>query len=142
MSSNDPWSAGWTKRRAASRDRSCRDPEDRPSDPDRSVVSCRALGLSESWFCKHRGRPPTPTEQRRDALDAAIIEAFGANDGEYGSPRVRAELVERPQWSALSVNTVAERLAALGLVARNEASPSFVDAVRPARTEVREADQA
>lgn len=82
------------------------------------AVSCRALGLSESWFYKHRGRPPTPTRQRRDALDAAIVEVFGANDGEYGSPRVHAELIERAEWQALSVNTVAERMQSLGLVAK------------------------
>jgi putative transposase len=43
---------------------------------------------------------------------------FAAHDGEYGSPRVHAELIERPEWAALSVNTVAERMAALGLVGK------------------------
>ena len=45
------------------------------------AVSLRALDLSESWFYKHSGRPPTPTRQRRDALDAAIVDVFTANDG-------------------------------------------------------------
>ena len=80
----------------------------------------RALGVSESWFYKHRGRPATPTRQRRDALDAAIVEVFAANDGEYGSPRVHAELIERPEWAELSVNTVAERMQAQGLVAKKK----------------------
>jgi len=39
MSSNDPWSAGSTKRRAAGRDRQHRVPEDRISDPGRGVVT-------------------------------------------------------------------------------------------------------
>jgi len=82
------------------------------------ATACRALGVSESWFYKHRGRPPTPTRQRRDALDAAIVEVFEANDGEYGSPRVHNELIERPGWQHLSVNTVAERMHALGLVGK------------------------
>jgi putative transposase len=82
------------------------------------AVSLRALGVSESWFYKHRGRPATPTRTRRDALDQAITEVFAANDGEYGSPRVHAELIERPQWAQLSVNTVAQRMAALGLVGK------------------------
>jgi putative transposase len=82
------------------------------------AVSLRALGLSESWFYKHRERPPTMTGQRRDALDRAIVEVFAANDGEYGSPRVHAELIERPEWAQLSVNTVAERMQVLGLVAK------------------------
>jgi transposase InsO family protein len=82
------------------------------------AVSLRALDVSESWFYKHHDRPPTPTRQRRDELDAAITDVFGANDGEYGSPRVHAELIERPEWEQLSVNTVAERMQALGLVGK------------------------
>jgi putative transposase len=82
------------------------------------AVSCRALEVSESWFYKHRNRPRTPAQQRRDALDAAIVETFAANDGEYGSPRVHHELVERPEWQQLSVNTVAERMRSLGLVGK------------------------
>jgi transposase InsO family protein len=82
------------------------------------AVSCRALGLSESWFYKHRNRPPTPRQERRDRLDGAITGVFTTNDGEYGSPRVHAELIERPEWTRLSVNTVAERMKALGLVGK------------------------
>lgn len=82
------------------------------------ATSCRALGVSESWFYKHRNRPPTATRERRAALDAAITKTFAANDGEYGSPRVHLELIEQPEWRALSVNTVAERMQALGLVGK------------------------
>lgn len=44
------------------------------------TVACRALGVSQSWFYKwqHRPRRPTPTEQRRAELDAAVAEAFKA----------------------------------------------------------------
>jgi putative transposase len=82
------------------------------------ATSCRALGISESWFYKHRGRPPTPAQARRAALDAAIGEVFDAHDGTYGSPRIRDELAERPEWAALSVNTVAVCMRALGLYAK------------------------
>ena len=82
------------------------------------AVACRALGLSPSWFYKHHRRPAAATESRRDRLDAAISEVFAANDGEYGSPRVHAELVERPKWAQLSVNTVAARMRQLGLQAK------------------------
>lgn len=82
------------------------------------AVSCRALDVSESWFYKHHNRPPTAMRQRRDALDAAIVEVFAANDGEYGSPRVHAELIDRPEWEQLSVNTVAGRMQSLGLVGK------------------------
>jgi transposase InsO family protein len=82
------------------------------------AVSLRALDLSESWFYKHRNRPATPRRQRRDALDEAIVAVFEANDEEYGSPRVHAELIDRPEWQSLSVNTVAERMQTLGLVGK------------------------
>jgi transposase InsO family protein len=82
------------------------------------AVACRALAVSESWFYKHLDRPPTPAETRRAELDAAITEVFTAHDGEYGSPRVHAELIERPEFEHLSVNTVAERMQALELKAK------------------------
>lgn len=82
------------------------------------AVACRALGVSESWFYKHRDRPPTPTVCRRRELDVAIETVFADQDGEYGSPRVHAELIERPTFAALSVNTVAERMRHKGLRAK------------------------
>ena len=45
---------------------------------------------------------------------------FGANDGEYGSPRVHAELIDRPELRGLSVNTVADRMQSLGLVGKKQ----------------------
>ena len=82
------------------------------------AVSCRALGVSESWFYKHRDRPPTPTVCRRRRLDAAIETVFAEHNGEYGSPRVHAELVERSEFTRLSVNTVATRMRFNGLQAK------------------------
>jgi transposase InsO family protein len=83
------------------------------------AVSCRALGISLSWYYKHQGRPPTAAQERREALDSAIKRIFAAYDGDYGSPRVLAELVdEDPAWACLSVNTVAKRMRALGLRAK------------------------
>jgi len=32
------------------------------------ALSCRALGLSESWFYKWRDRPPTARQRRRAEL--------------------------------------------------------------------------
>lgn len=82
------------------------------------AVACRALDVSESWFYKHKDRPPTATVQRRERLDAAIETVFTDQDGEYGSPRVHAELVERAEFTKLSVNTVAERMRHKGLRAK------------------------
>ncbi|MEO3778466.1 IS3 family transposase [Micromonospora sp. B11E3] len=56
------------------------------------AVTCRALGLSQSWFYKWRDRRPTARQTRRDALDEAIRAAFDASGGTYGSPRVTQDL--------------------------------------------------
>jgi putative transposase len=79
-------------------------------------VACRALGVSESWYFKHRDRPPTPRQSRRVELAAAVREAFEASGGTYGSPRVTLEL--RAAGWVVSENTVAELMREQGLVAR------------------------
>jgi putative transposase len=79
-------------------------------------VTCRALGLSESWFYKWRDRPPTGRDRRRAELADAIRAVFDASGGTYGSPRVALDL-----WAAgwqVSVNTVAKLMADLGLAGR------------------------
>jgi putative transposase len=80
------------------------------------AISCRALGVSESWFYKWDDRPPTPRQLRRAALDKAVREAFEASGATYGSPRVHQELVEGG-W-AVSEKTVAASMRAQGLVGR------------------------
>ena len=80
------------------------------------AVTCRALGLSESWFYKWRNRKPTGRQRRRAELADAIRAVFDASGGTYGSPRVALEL-----WAAgwqVSVNTVAKLMADLGLAGR------------------------
>jgi putative transposase len=57
------------------------------------VISCRALGVSPSWFYKWRDQPATPRQQRRATLDEAVQRSFDASGGTYGSPRVLADLV-------------------------------------------------
>jgi putative transposase len=84
------------------------------------AVSCRALDVSVSWFYKHRDAIPTPSRQRRDELDEAIEKVFVEQSGEYGSPRVLAELVDEHGYEHLSVNTVAERMRAKGLRAKKK----------------------
>jgi putative transposase len=83
------------------------------------AVACRALNLSESWFYKWRGRPPTKCQQRRVSLDAKVAEVFADSGGTpetYGSPRVYAEL--RDQGWVVSEKTVAASMARQHLVAR------------------------
>ncbi|MCX4530104.1 IS3 family transposase [Streptomyces sp. NBC_00841] len=80
------------------------------------TVSCRALGVSEPWFCKWRERRPTARELRRQRLADEITEIFSESGGTYGSPKIFVLLIRRG-WR-VSVNTVAKLMAELGLVAR------------------------
>lgn len=79
-------------------------------------VSCRALGVSESWFYKHRTRQTTQRELRRQHLIEAVREEFDASGGTYGSPKIWIRLV-RQGWR-VSVNTIAKIMSEFGLVAR------------------------
>ncbi|MER6150089.1 IS3 family transposase [Streptomyces hirsutus] len=79
-------------------------------------VACHALGVSESWFYKHRNREPTGREVRRQQLAEAVTEEFTKSGGTYGSPKIWITLV-RQGWR-VSVNTIAKLMAELGLVVR------------------------
>ncbi|MDP9397171.1 MAG: IS3 family transposase [Actinomycetota bacterium] len=74
------------------------------------------MGVSESWYVKHRNRAPTLRASRRGQLAGAVQEAFEASGGTYGSPRITLELREAG-WR-VSENTVAELMREQGLVAR------------------------
>ncbi len=80
------------------------------------ALSCRLLGVSESWFYKWRDRPPTLAELRRRDLDKATLASFVASDGTYGSPRIVDEL--RGDGWATSAKTVAASMRRQGLTAR------------------------
>jgi len=79
-------------------------------------TSCKALGVSESWYYKHRARPLSVRDQRRTELADAIWESFAASRFTYGSPRVTADLWEAG-WQ-VSVNTVAAIMAEHGWAGR------------------------
>jgi putative transposase len=80
------------------------------------AVACRALGVSESWFFKWHGRPPTPGQQRRAEVDKAVRVAFEASKGTYGSPRIHRDLTEAGR--KISEKTVAKSMARQGLAGR------------------------
>jgi putative transposase len=83
------------------------------------ALSCRMLAVSESWFYKWRDRPPTARQARRARLDAAVRASFddsGGTPGTYGSPRVRADLID-DGWS-VSKKSVAASMARQGLQGR------------------------
>jgi len=80
------------------------------------AVSCRALGISESWFYKWHNRFRTSRQVRRAELAEKIRVFFDASGGTYGSPRITLDL-----WAAgyrVSENTVAKLMAQLGLAGR------------------------
>jgi len=58
------------------------------------ALSCRALGVSRSWFYKWRGGALPPRAQRRQQLTAEVVRLFGLHEGRYGSPRITADLRE------------------------------------------------
>jgi transposase InsO family protein len=82
------------------------------------TTACRALGMSRSWFYKHKNGELPPREARRQALAAEVRRLFRAHRGTYGSPRITADLREAG-WK-ISENTVAEVMRELGLAARRK----------------------
>jgi putative transposase len=80
------------------------------------TLACRALGVSQSWFYKWRGRPPTTRQDRHARLVDAVWESFRASGFVYGSPRVWLDLFEAG-WR-VSVNTVAAVMATHGWAGR------------------------
>jgi putative transposase len=82
------------------------------------VVACRALGVSRSWFYKHKGGRLPLRAQRREQLKAEVARCFVAHEGKYGSPRITADLREAG-WR-VSENTVAALMREQHLVARRK----------------------
>ena len=80
------------------------------------ATSCRALGVSQSWFYKWRGARPGPRAARRGRLKAEVARLFKLHEGKYGSPRITADLHDAG-WR-VSQNTVAALMRELGLAAR------------------------
>ncbi|MFJ2029968.1 IS3 family transposase [Streptosporangium sp. NPDC087985] len=85
------------------------------------TITCRALGVSQSWFYKWKNRAPTVRQRRRADLDEAIDRRFAASGGTYGSPRITQDLREEG-WK-VSENTVAKRMAGLGRAGRKPKKP-------------------
>jgi putative transposase len=72
------------------------------------AVSCRALGVSQSWFYKWKAGP----------LPAEIARLFAARGGKDGSPRITAAL--RDAGWRVPENTVAGLMREQGLAARRK----------------------
>ena len=81
-------------------------------------MACRALGVSRSWFYKHKDRRLPPRAQRRERLKAEVARLFAEHEGKYGSPRITADL--RDAGWRVSENTVAALMREQGLAARRK----------------------
>jgi putative transposase len=80
------------------------------------AVSCRALGVSQSWFYKWRDGELPPRAARRERLKAEVARLFAGRGGRDGSPRITAAL--RDAGWRVSENTVAGVMREQGLAAR------------------------
>ena len=84
------------------------------------AISCRALGVSQSWLYKwlHHARAGTlpPRAARRARLAAEVRRLFESHEGKRGSPMITADLKDAG-WR-VSENTVAKLMAEQGLAAR------------------------
>jgi putative transposase len=101
------------------------------------AVSCRALGVSQSWFYKWKDGVLPPRAARRERLKAEIARLFGEREGKDGSPRITAALREAG-WR-VSENTVAALMREQGLAARRKKRRRA--ATRPGKGRWRAPDQ-
>jgi transposase InsO family protein len=82
------------------------------------ALSCRALGVSRSWFYKWKTGTLPPQVQRRQLLAAEVKRLFELHGGRYGSPRITADL--RDAGWRVSENTVAQLMREQHLAARRK----------------------
>jgi transposase InsO family protein len=82
------------------------------------ALSCRALGVSRSWFYKWKDGQLAPRAVRRQRLKAEVKRLFEAHDGKAGSPRITADLKDAG-WR-VSENTVAAAMREQGLAGRRK----------------------
>ena len=80
------------------------------------AVSCRALGVSQSWFYKWKNGRLPPRAARRLRLEAEVARLFAVREGKDGAPRIAA--APREAGWRVSENTVAAVMAGQGLAAR------------------------
>ena len=82
------------------------------------ALSCRALGVSQSWFYKWKDGTLPPRAARRARLAAEVARLFALHQGKYGAPRITADL--RDAGWRVSENTVAAVMREQHLAARSK----------------------
>ena len=101
------------------------------------AVSCRALGVSQSWFYRWKDGELPPRAARRERLKAEIARLFKLREGKDGSPRITAAL--RDAGWRVSENTVAGLMREQGLAARRKSRRKAT--TRPGKGRWRAPDQ-
>jgi putative transposase len=82
------------------------------------ALSCRALGVSQSWFYKWKDGTLPPRAARRERLTAEVARLFALHQGKYGAPRITADL--RDAGWRVGENTVAAVMREQHLAARSK----------------------
>ena len=96
-------------------------------------VSCRALGVSQSWSWSWKDGELPPRAARRERLKAGIARLFAARGGRDGSPRIAAALRD----AGASLHRLRARQHVIGQLERlipsipaGSAGPSSLSSVR------------
>jgi transposase InsO family protein len=82
------------------------------------TLLCRVPGVSRAGFYAWRSREPSAAEVRREELAEEVKAVHAEVKARYGSPRVRAELVDRGH--ECSVNFVARVMREAGIAAKTK----------------------
>ena len=80
-------------------------------------IVCPVLGVTQSGFHFWRRREPSMREQERERLRVDIRQAFDANRGRYGAPRLYKVMCERHGYTG-SFNRLQVLMRAMGLRAK------------------------
>lgn len=82
---------------------------------------CSCLGIARSGYYDWRDREPSDRTKQNESLSKEIATVFDDSRGNYGSPRVHAELVERGH--KVNIKRIARLMAKMGLFGRRR--PKF-----------------
>jgi putative transposase len=77
------------------------------------VMMCRLLGIARASYYAWVDRPVSPRAARAQVLGARIVTLHADSDGEYGCPRILADL--RAEGELVSAKTVAKLMRQKGL---------------------------
>ncbi len=80
-------------------------------------LMCRVLSVSRSGYYRWRDRPLSQRAQRREYVEAQVLDTYATFKARYGAPRIASEL--QALGVPCSLNYIADILKRQGLKARN-----------------------